>query len=105
MVELDLVTRWAAHRFAALAIVISMFNHESKIIGKTNSSAMVATAILVHHSFGSQARFKFLGATGAYYFLHVVGEPVPPHEEWMAAHQPAPSSRSATTGRSTPRRR
>jgi hypothetical protein len=23
-------------------------------------------------------RFKFLGATGAYYFLHVVGEPVPP---------------------------
>jgi 3-methyladenine DNA glycosylase Tag len=22
-------------------------------------------------------RFKFLGATGAYYFLHVVGEPVP----------------------------
>jgi 3-methyladenine DNA glycosylase Tag len=39
-------------------------------------------------------RFKFLGATGAYYFLHVVGEPVPPHEEWMAAHQP-----SATTSR------
>jgi Methyladenine glycosylase len=32
-------------------------------------------------------RFKFLGATGAYYFLWVVGEPVPPHEEWMAAHQ------------------
>jgi 3-methyladenine DNA glycosylase Tag len=31
-------------------------------------------------------RFKFLGATGAYYFLHVVGEQVPPHEEWMAAH-------------------
>ena len=39
-------------------------------------------------------RFKFLGATGAYYFLYVVGEPVPPHEEWMAAHQP-----SATTSR------
>lgn len=32
------------------------------------------------------SRFKFLGDTGAYYFLHVVGEPVPPHEEWMAAH-------------------
>ncbi len=32
-------------------------------------------------------RFKFLGHTGAYYFLHVVGEQVPPHEEWMAAHQ------------------
>jgi 3-methyladenine DNA glycosylase Tag len=31
-------------------------------------------------------RFKFLGDTGAYYFLWVVREPVPPHEEWMAAH-------------------
>jgi 3-methyladenine DNA glycosylase Tag len=31
-------------------------------------------------------RFKFLGGTGAYYFLHVVGEKVPPHEEWMASH-------------------
>jgi 3-methyladenine DNA glycosylase Tag len=29
-------------------------------------------------------RFKFLGKTGAYFFLHVVGEPVPPHEEVMA---------------------
>jgi 3-methyladenine DNA glycosylase Tag len=40
-------------------------------------------------------RFKFLGATGAYYFLHVVGEQVPPHEEWMAAHPstPTPSGR------------
>jgi len=34
-------------------------------------------------------RFKFLGASGAYYFLYVVGEPVPQHEEWMAAHRPA----------------
>jgi 3-methyladenine DNA glycosylase Tag len=33
-------------------------------------------------------RFKFLGAMGAYYFLYVVGEPVPSHEEFMAAHQP-----------------
>src|SRR5438105_1641615 len=39
-------------------------------------------------------RFKFLGATGAYYFLHVVGEPVPSHEDWMAARQP-PAARSA----------
>ncbi len=30
-------------------------------------------------------RFKFLGDTGAYFFLHVVGEPVPSHEEWMAS--------------------
>jgi 3-methyladenine DNA glycosylase Tag len=29
--------------------------------------------------------FAFLGETGSYYFLYVVGEKVPPHEEWMAA--------------------
>ncbi|MDP9342373.1 MAG: DNA-3-methyladenine glycosylase I [Actinomycetota bacterium] len=33
-------------------------------------------------------RFKFLGDTGSYFFLWVVREPVPPHEEWMAAHRP-----------------
>jgi DNA-3-methyladenine glycosylase I len=37
-------------------------------------------------------RFKFLGKMGAYYFLHVVGEPVPPHEEVMAAHDSSGSS-------------
>jgi DNA-3-methyladenine glycosylase I len=35
-------------------------------------------------------RFKFLGETGAYYFLYVVKEPVPPHEEWMAKHPAKP---------------
>jgi hypothetical protein len=30
-------------------------------------------------------QFRFLGDTGAYYFLHVVGEEVPPHEEWAAS--------------------
>jgi hypothetical protein len=29
--------------------------------------------------------FKFLGPFGAYYFLYVVGEEVPSHEEWMAS--------------------
>ncbi len=31
--------------------------------------------------------FKFLGNTGAYFFLHVVGEEVPSHEEWMASNR------------------
>jgi 3-methyladenine DNA glycosylase Tag len=31
--------------------------------------------------------FKFLGESGAYYFLWVAGEKVPPHEEWMASHR------------------
>jgi 3-methyladenine DNA glycosylase Tag len=31
-------------------------------------------------------RFKFLGDLGACYFLYVVGERVPDHEEWVASH-------------------
>jgi hypothetical protein len=31
--------------------------------------------------------FRFLGDTGAYYFLYVVGEQVPSHEDWMARHR------------------
>jgi 3-methyladenine DNA glycosylase Tag len=30
-------------------------------------------------------QFKFLGDTGSYFFLWVVGEKVPPHEEFMAS--------------------
>jgi DNA-3-methyladenine glycosylase I len=29
--------------------------------------------------------FRFLGDFGAYYFLYVVGERVPPHDEWQAS--------------------
>lgn len=29
--------------------------------------------------------FKFLGNTGSYVFLYVVGEQVPPHDEWEAS--------------------
>ena len=32
-----------------------------------------------------KSHFSFLGDTGSYYFLYVVGEKVPSHEEWMAS--------------------
>jgi Methyladenine glycosylase len=32
-------------------------------------------------------QFRFLGDSGAYYFLWAVGEDVPAHESWAAAHQ------------------
>jgi 3-methyladenine DNA glycosylase Tag len=32
-------------------------------------------------------QFSFLGDTGSYYFLHVVGEKVPSHNEWMASRR------------------
>jgi 3-methyladenine DNA glycosylase Tag len=31
-------------------------------------------------------QFQFLGDLGTYYFLYVVREKVPPHEEWMRTH-------------------
>ncbi len=34
-------------------------------------------------------QFKFLGDTGCYFFLYVIGEPVPPHDEWMRARERA----------------
>jgi hypothetical protein len=38
----------------------------------------VLTRAVFQSSIDLVKRFKFLGATDAYYFLHVVGEPVPP---------------------------
>ena len=35
-------------------------------------------------------RFAFMGATGAYYFLYVVGEEVPPHDRVLARSGSAP---------------
>ena len=32
-------------------------------------------------------QFKFLGDTGCYFFLYVVGEEVPSHEEWIGPRQ------------------
>ena len=32
-------------------------------------------------------QFKFLGNMGTYFFLYVVGEEVPSHEEWMASNR------------------
>jgi 3-methyladenine DNA glycosylase Tag len=32
-------------------------------------------------------QFKFMGDTGSYYFLWVVGEEVPSHEEWLTSRE------------------
>ncbi|HEY5113158.1 MAG TPA: DNA-3-methyladenine glycosylase I [Coriobacteriia bacterium] len=41
-----------------------------------------------------RSRFRFLGETGIYHFLYVVGEDVPDHDDWMASH-PASNAPSA----------
>lgn len=32
-----------------------------------------------------QRQFRFIGPSGAYTFLYMVGEPVPPHDQWPTA--------------------
>jgi 3-methyladenine DNA glycosylase Tag len=49
-----------------------------------------ATAAALHRN------FKYLGEFAAYYFLWVVDEPVPPHDEWMASR--ATKTRSPRSG-------
>ena len=41
--------------------------------------------------------FRFMGDMGSYYFLHVVGEEVPSHEEFCAARGIKPPSLSAAS--------
>jgi 3-methyladenine DNA glycosylase Tag len=38
-----------------------------------------------------QRRFRFIGPSGAYMFLYMVGEPVPPHDQWPARRSRQPS--------------
>ena len=40
-------------------------------------------------------QFRFIGERGAYHFLYIVAEPVPPHEEWFA-HAPSRTGRRAS---------
>ena len=44
-------------------------------------------------------QFRFIGDSGAYHFLYVVGEPVPPHDEWFGA-SPSPRRRRGRASRS-----
>jgi DNA-3-methyladenine glycosylase I len=47
-------------------------------------------------------QFRYIGDNGAYHFLWSVGEPTPPHEEWLTDHKPRGSGRRRP--RPTPRR-
>ena len=47
--------------------------------------------------------FRWLGDTGAYFFLYVVGEPVPSHEDWMKVHPLGSSRRKVSATRESGR--
>ena len=54
-----------------------------------------------HGGFGEtvadlKRQFRFIGDSGAYHFLYVVGEPVPPYEEWSTQTKRKERSRART---------
>jgi len=40
-----------------------------------------------------QRQFRFIGPSGAYIFLYMVGEPVPPHDQWPSVRSRRPAAR------------
>jgi hypothetical protein len=47
----------------------------------------LAAELARRHVADLRKRFRLMGDAGAYYFLYVVGERVPPHDEWQARRQ------------------
>ena len=79
-----------------------MVRSRSKIEATVDNAAEIVAVEREHGSFRSYlrshgsfedtvadltGRFRCLGDGGAYFFLQVVGEPVPSREEWPAAHR------------------
>jgi 3-methyladenine DNA glycosylase Tag len=87
--ELAQDTRVIRNRRKLAAIV----HNAQRIIDLDDEHGGFQTYLRSHASFADtvadlRKQFKFLGDTGSYFFLYVVGEEVPPHEEWMKARQP-----------------
>ena len=87
--ELAQDTRVIRNRRKLAAIV----HNARRIIDLDDEHGNFQSYLRSHQSFDRtvedlRAQFKFLGDTGCYYFLYVVGEEVPPHDEWFRARQP-----------------
>ena len=83
--ELAQDTRVIRNRRKLAAIV----HNAQRIIDLDDEHGGFQSYLRSHGSFDEtvedlRAQFKFLGNTGCYYFLYVVGEEVPPHDEWSA---------------------
>ena len=84
--ELATDTRVIRNRRKIEAIV----GNANRIIALDKQHGSFQNYLRSHGSFEAsnaalRKEFKFLGDSGCYYFLWVVGEQVPPYEEWSAA--------------------
>lgn len=80
--------------------VEATIHNAAAVIEAEKEYGSFAKYLVAHRPFESQLadlkkRLKHVGNFGVYYFLYVVGEEVPPHEEYSAKlkGEPAPDSR------------
>ena len=65
----------------------ALVGHARRIIDLVDEHGTFKNYFRSHDEFdatvkGLRKQFKFLGDMGCYHFMYVVGEDVPPHEEW-----------------------
>ncbi len=86
--ELAKDTRVIRNRRKLAAIV----NNAQKMIELEKEHGSFQNYLRSHGDFEATLKairndFKFMGPTGVYYFLYVVGEKVPPHDEFQATYR------------------
>ena len=102
-----------AHDIDALMADPRVIRNRAKLEGTVDNAQTLLELDAEHGSFRRYLRshgdfeatvadlkrqFRFLGDTGAYYFLFTVGEPVPLHEVWSASRR-RPRSRASARRR------
>ena len=70
----------------------AVVSNAGRILGLEAEHGTFRNYLRSHGSFEATAsdlrrQFKFLGDMGSYFFLYVVGEEVPPHDEWQASRR------------------
>ena len=68
----------------------AVVSNANRIVELAESHGSFQSYLRSHADYGATVKdlrkqFKFLGEFGCYYFLSVVGEKVPSHEEWAAS--------------------
>lgn len=100
--DVDKVARMGEREIDALATDKRVIRNRRKLEAIVENANRIIALDAEHGSFrkylrshggfegtvaGMRKQFKFLGETGSYVFLYIVGEQVPPHEEWEASRR------------------
>jgi hypothetical protein len=93
-VEFVLYDRWDGHRDLLCHVGIDVACRACwEMIAKQDSLRRIKTVFWLESSFWElvkdlRKQFKFMGEMGCYYWMYVVGEDVPDHEQFEAERSP-----------------